>query len=138
MLKITKKQRQMLWWEEWPYSEAKIIFETRILDDAVSRTFINVEVSINPTTFEICKQNLKKFTKNKMISDLIKSADDRWERFWFVAMSFSSEYDRDDIEDEIEVLQKAKIALGYSEKTIIEMHNFVIDFLEIERFNYWS
>jgi len=67
MIKITKKQRDMLWGQDGPYSEARIVFETRILDDEISRTFINVEVAINPTTFNICKQNLNKFKENKMI-----------------------------------------------------------------------
>ena len=52
MIKITKEQKDMLWWENWPYSEAKLIFETRILDKKVSRRFISVEVTINPTSYE--------------------------------------------------------------------------------------
>ncbi|MBU0578536.1 hypothetical protein KKE34_01495 [Patescibacteria group bacterium] len=39
MLKLTQKQRDQLWGLDGPYSEAKLIIETRILDDTVSRVF---------------------------------------------------------------------------------------------------
>jgi len=52
-MKLTQKQIDQLWGEHGPYSEAKLIIETRILDDRVSRIFIVVEVAINPLTFEI-------------------------------------------------------------------------------------
>jgi len=45
-MKLTKKQRDQLWGESGPYSEAKIITETRILDDEVSRVFVVVEGSV--------------------------------------------------------------------------------------------
>lgn len=47
-MKLTKKDTDKLWGEEGPYSEARLIVETRILDDRVSRIFLVVEVSINP------------------------------------------------------------------------------------------
>jgi len=131
MIKITEQQKNMLWGWEWPYSEAKLIFETRILDNQISRNFITVEATINPTTFEICKQNIDKFSKNPMISQLLEHSDYRWKKHWYISMAFSHPYDRNNKEDEIEILKEAKLNLSYTEKAIIDMHNFIIKFLEI-------
>lgn len=131
MIQLKKEQREMLWWSEGPYSEARLTFETRILDDEVSRTFINVEVSINPTTYDICKQHMKRFADNPILTQLFQTADYRWKSFWYVSMAFSSEYNRDDKKDVAEILKEAQVALEYSEASIIELHKFVMVFLEI-------
>ena len=55
-MKLTQKDKDKLWGDSGPYTEVKLIFETRILDDKVSRIFILVEVYINPLTFEIIKK----------------------------------------------------------------------------------
>lgn len=129
MIKITKEQKDMLWWENWPYSEAKLIFETRILDNQISRRFMTVEVIINPTTYKICKDNIEKFSSNPMISQLLEHSEDRWKQHWYISMAFSHPFKEN---NELKVLKEAKIALNYTEKTIIDMHNFVIDFLDIQ------
>jgi len=46
-------------------------------------------------------------------------------------MAFSSEYNRDDKKDVAEILEEAQVALEYSEASIIELHKFVMVFLEI-------
>ena len=92
MIKITKEQKDMLWWENWPYSEAKLIFETRILDNQISRRFMTVEVIINPTTYKICKDNIEKFSSNPMISQLLEHSEDRWKQHWYISMAFSLLY----------------------------------------------
>ena len=43
-MKLSQKQRDQLWGEEGPYSEARLIIEHRGLDDTVSRVFVVVEV----------------------------------------------------------------------------------------------
>ncbi|MBI2634831.1 hypothetical protein HYW82_04155 [Candidatus Peregrinibacteria bacterium] len=70
-MKLTQKQRDQLWGEHGPYSEAKLITETRILDDQVSRVFVVVEVAINPLTYEIIGKNIKQcdgFARYKRIN----------------------------------------------------------------------
>ncbi len=54
-MNISDKDREMLWGEDEPYSEAKIVMNTRILGDHVSRVMLEVEGNINPTTFKIIK-----------------------------------------------------------------------------------
>src|SRR5258708_7863567 len=70
LLKLTLKQRDQLWGENGPYSEACLILETRILDDFVSRIFINVEIHINPFTYKIIKKHRKVFIDDPLIQQL--------------------------------------------------------------------
>jgi len=56
-MKLTKKQKDMLWGETGPYSQANLTKQVRILDDEISRVFLVVEVEINPTTFEIVEKH---------------------------------------------------------------------------------
>jgi hypothetical protein len=58
-MNLTDKQIAELWGGDGPYSEAKFIIESRILDDSVSRVFLRVEVNINPFTYRIIK-NIEK------------------------------------------------------------------------------
>lgn len=51
-MRLKQKDIDKLWGEEGPYSEVKIIKQLRILDDQISRIFIEVEVYVNPFTFE--------------------------------------------------------------------------------------
>ncbi|MBD3331135.1 hypothetical protein GF354_06475 [Candidatus Peregrinibacteria bacterium] len=126
-MKLTQKQIDQLWGEGGPYSEVKLITETRILDDRVSRIFIVVEVNINPLTYEIISKNLKQFEDYPMIVQLIEHAEDRGQNFGFVSMAFSGEY-RDE-----SVMKAAEEAVGYAKKTIIKMHQFVIDLLDLKK-----
>jgi len=132
MIKLTKKQINELWWWWWPYSEAKLVFETRIIDDFISRTFINVIVAINPTTFEICQQNIKKFNWIAFIKEIFWNAKYKWANYWYISKVFSIQYDRNNSEETINAFKQAQVALEYSEKAIILLHKFVIEFLEID------
>ena len=129
MIKITKEQKDMLWGWDWPYSEAKLIFETRILDNEISRRFISVEITINPTTFKICKDNIEKFSPDNMISQILEHSQDRWKQDWYVSMAFSSPVDKS---NEEKIIKEAKSTLNYAEQTVIKMHSFVMDFLDIK------
>ena len=63
MKKLSSMEREMLWNENGPYSEAKIVINTRILDDRVSRVTVEVEGHINPTTFKIVKKCMSNVCK---------------------------------------------------------------------------
>ena len=56
MKKLTHQEIEMLWGEEGPYSEAKLVLNTRILDDHISRVMVEVQGHINPTTFRLVKK----------------------------------------------------------------------------------
>ena len=124
-MKLTQRQLDKLWGEDGPYSQANIIIQTRILDDKVSRVFIEVEVEINPLTYEIIEQNIKQFKDDMMITQLIEHADYRGPEFGYVSSAYSCEY-----YDE-SVMKEAKKRLEYAKKTIIKMHKFVMNLLEI-------
>lgn len=124
-MKLTQKQYDKLWGEDGPYSQANLIIQTRILDDKVSRVFVEVEVDINPLTYEIIKQNINRFKNDPMITQLIDHADDRGFEFGFVSCAFSAEYHDESI------MKEAKRRLEYAKKTIIKMHKFVMDLLDI-------
>jgi len=108
-----------------PYSEAKLIIETRILDDRVSRVFVVVEVAINPLTFEIISKNKRQFMDDPMITQLIEHSENRGQNFGYVSMAFMGEY-----LDE-SVMKEAKKAIEYAKKTIVKMHKFVMDLLDL-------
>ncbi|MFZ2969554.1 MAG: hypothetical protein WA063_00235 [Minisyncoccia bacterium] len=125
-MKLSKKQRDKLWGETGPYSQASLIFETRILDDKINRIFLNVEADINPLTYEIVKQNRNEFKGDEMIQQLLDHADNRGQEFGYVVSAFQEEYTGE------EALAEAKIRLAYTEKTLIRMHKFVMDLLDIK------
>ncbi len=125
-MKLTQKQRDQLWGEQGPYSEAKLIIETRILDDQVSRVFVVVEVSINPLTYEIISKNIKQFNDDPMITQLVRHAYNRGQDFGYVSMAFMREY----IDES--VIKEAQKTVEYSKTTIIKMHKFVMDLLDLK------
>lgn len=116
-----------LWGGDGPYSEAHLIVETRILDDRVSRTFIVVEVSINPYTYECIRTHRALFKSDKMIQQLLDHSEYRGQPDGYVSMAFSDEYtDAQVMEDALEAVDRCK-------HTIIKMHLFVMQQLNIER-----
>lgn len=123
MSKLTQKQQDQLWGVDGPYSEAKLIIETRILDDSVSRVFINVEVAINPFTYRLIKKHRKKFKDDLMIQQLLNHVDYRGQAYGYVSCAFRSEYIND------EVLLAAQEHLEYAKQAIIKMHKFVMVYL---------
>ncbi len=118
-MKLTQKQRDTLWGENGPYSEAQLIFENRILDDYISRLFVYVEVHVNPFMFEIIKKNRELFADDMLIQQLLDHSDFRGQRHGYVSCAFRDEY-RDE-----KVVQRAKEHLHYATQTIIKMHKFV-------------
>jgi hypothetical protein len=126
-LRLTNKQEDEIWGEEGPYSEARLIFETRILDDSVSRIFVVVEANINPLTYKIIKQNKHLFEDDPRIMQLLEHVEFRGQKFGYVTMSYCNEYCGS------EELKEAKVALERTKETIIKMHKFVMELLEDTR-----
>jgi hypothetical protein len=125
-MNLSQKQRDELWGDDGPYSQASIIIQSRILDDKVSRVFIEVETDINPLTYKIIEQNRDRFKDDIKIQQLLDHAEYRGPAFGYVTSAFSREY-----VDE-SVMNEAKQALEYTKETIIKMHKFVMEILDIE------
>jgi hypothetical protein len=124
-MKLSKKQRDNLWGEVGPYSEAWLTIEKRILDDFVSRVFINVEVHINPFTYEIIKKNRDLFVNDEMLQQLLNYSEFQGQSFGYVSCVFRGEYINEN------VMKEAKKHLGYAERVIIKMHKFVLHSLNV-------
>lgn len=125
--KLSEKEVDMLWGESGPYSEAKIVIESRILDDSVSRVMIGVRGNINPTTFKIVKENLDAFEKDQIVLDLVKSAVYRGKEYGYEIAGMPFEYDKDDRE----LIAYIDMQLAHIEAAIIRMHKFVMDYIGI-------
>lgn len=123
-LELTPKHSDELWGVEGPYSEARLILESRILDDSVSRVFVVVEASINPLTYKVIKQNRHLFDDDQKIQQLLDYAEYRGQDFGYVTMGYCNEYFGK------EELKEGEKALEYTKETIIKMHKFVMDLLE--------
>ncbi len=121
--KLNKRELRELWGETGPYSQANLIKEVRILDDSVSRTFLTVEVDINPTTFEIVFANRDHpdFTDDRAVQQLLDSAEDRRPFNGYVSMAFTGEY------VEPMIIAAAELALSRAQATVIKMHRFVME-----------
>ncbi len=121
--KLTDKQKDLLWsgGGKGPYSQANLKRQVRILDDSVSRVFIVVETEINPTTFEIVKENKNndEFKNDMMIQQILDNAEYRGPQFGYIATAFEEEYIND------EVAARAEYALKYVQECIIKMHKYV-------------
>ena len=131
-MKLNKKQIDMLWGGEGPYSQANLIEQVRILDDRISRVFLVVEVEINPATFEIVKKdrNAEEFKNDIIIQQLLDCAEYRGPQFGYVSMAFEGEYTDD------EVMERAEGALEYAQESIIKMHKYVMDnFFEVNKYD---
>ena len=122
-MKLTNEQRDMLWGKRGPYSEASLKKQVRILDDRISRIFLEVEVNINPTTFKLVKKhrNDKEFKDDIIIQQFLDHADYRGQKFGYVSCAFSGEY------IDKKVLKEAERSLKYSQEIIIKMHKFIIN-----------
>ncbi len=122
-MNLTDKERDKLWGDDGPYSQANIIIQERILDDSVSRVFLEVEADINPLTYEIIKKNRDEFSDDPMIQQLLDHADYRGQKFGYVTCAFHREYIDESVMDD------ARKALEYTRKTIIKMHKYVMKVL---------
>lgn len=123
-LVLSDKQRKEMWNEDGPYSEAYLTFETRILDDEISRIFIKVYTSINLLTFRIVKKHKKQFENNKRVMDILEYGELRHEEYGYEALLFRAPYDH-------ETLEIANKIYGETEEAIIKMHKFVINYFDI-------
>lgn len=125
-MKLTKNQRKKLWGETGPYSEVHLTKETRILDDQVSHIFVSVNVHINPLTFELIKKNRDLFGDDLKIKQLIDRSEYWSLKEGYVSCAFLKEF----IDDE--VIKEAEVAVEYSKQTIIKIHKFMMELLELE------
>lgn len=122
--KITSKQRDELWGEDGPYSQAHLIVETRILDDKVTRTFVIVEADINPFTYKFIKKHRKHFSDDIAIQQLLDHAEYCGQDFGYVASAFQHELRN------ARTMIVAQEHLDYTKKTLIKMHRFVMNWLD--------
>lgn len=109
-----------MWGGDGPYSQVNLTIQKRILDDEESRTFLIVEVDINPTTFELVQEHIKEFASNKIVSQLVEMAEYRGPQFGYVTSAFEQEY-----KDE-KNMQEAQFAVQYAKRAIVEMHRFMM------------
>lgn len=124
-LTLSKKQRDKIWGEEGPYSEAKLIFCNRILDDSISRVFIDVEVAINPLTFEIIKKHREEFADDEMVQQLLDHSEFRGQHHGYISCSFSAQHSGR------KTIKEANKHLKYAEDTIIRMHKWVMNYFDV-------
>ena len=123
MIKLSTKDRRRLWGEVGPYSEAKLIVNTRILDDEVSRVFLEIELYINPYTFELVKKNRKEFKNDPLLQSILNDSEYRGLPDGYVSCVFTEHY-----VDE-KVMEEAKKYLECAKEVIIKMHKFTLTFL---------
>lgn len=125
-MKLTKSQRERLWGETGPYSEVHLTKETRILDNLVSRIFISVNLHINPLTYEIIKENRDLFVDDPRIQQLIDYSEYWGLKDGYVSCAFLKEF-RDN-----KIMKEAEVAVEYSKQTIIKIHKFILELLDLE------
>lgn len=123
-MKLSDKNRFELWGESGPYSQVNLIWQDRILDDAISRTFIIVEVEINPFTFRLIKKYRAEFKGDIMINQLIDHAEYRGPKYGYVASALEAWLDDES------ALNQAEIHRRYARETVIRMHKFVLEKLK--------
>lgn len=116
-----------LWGGDGPYSEARLIIETRILDNKVSRIFVVVEVSINPYTYECIRTHRILFKNDEVIQQLLDHSEYRGQSDGYVSMAFSDEY------TDASVMERARGAVDRCKNTIIKMHTFVMQQLSKQK-----
>jgi len=122
--KLTIKQKDLLWSGDGkgPYSQVNLKRQVRILDNSISRIFLVVETEINPTTFEIVKNNRNEdeFKNDIKIQQLLDHAEYRGLQFGYVAVAFEEEFTNN------EIMSRAEHALKYTQESIIKMHDYVM------------
>lgn len=130
MTKLTQNEIDMLWGVNEPYSEAKLVLNTRILGGGISRVMVEVQGHINPTTFRMVKKHRygKVFAQNFYIQNLLNSAE-YWGKKdgYVVAMGGEEEYSED-----LLVMKRAEAKLQVLKEAILRMHEFVTEELELE------
>ncbi len=125
-MKLTKQQTQEIWGEDGPYSQVQMIVETRILDDSVSRVFVNVDAQINPLTYKVIKQNMDKFKDDEVMRQLFDHAQFHGKKYGYVVSAFSEELRGPD------VFERAEFAVERTKEIVIKMHKFVMELFDIK------
>ncbi len=124
MKKLTRTQRDKLWGEDMPYSEARLIICHRVLADEVTRVFLEVELAINPLTFETVKAHREEFADNQMVQQMLDHSDYRDQAHGYITCAFRHQF----LDNTI--LAQAYEHLGYAQETAIELHKWMMDWLE--------
>lgn len=101
VLKLTKKERDLLWGKTEPYSEAMVVINTRIMGDSISRVMVEVEEHINPTTFRMAEANRGHFKNDPEILDLLEYAEYENDKDGYVVAIGEPEELRDDNSEEV-------------------------------------
>ena len=125
-IELSSKEKVELWGETGPYSEARIVINHRILDESVSRVFIEVEVAINPFTYKIIKKNRKEFKNDPMMQQLLDHAEFQGQAHGYVSCAFRSQYTNES------VMSEAEKHLEYAKRTIIKMHKYILNYLNLD------
>lgn len=129
--KKPNNNQKLLWSDDGPYSQAYLKIERRILDDKMARTFLQIEVQINPYTYRLIKKHLKYFKDDDFIISIIKTGRDFGLVQGFIALPFQVEISGWPTRlDEDNLFTEANKMLEKTEKAILKMHSFVINFLE--------
>ena len=124
---LTAKQTAELWGEEGPYSEVKYLIEHRILDDAVSRVFLRVEVNINPFTYKIVKKNRKEFVNDEMVQKILDNSRYLGFENGYIAVPFEGKFLAD---NDGEITTKARRMLEETKGAVIRMHKYVMKVID--------
>ena len=126
-MKLTKKQQDELWGESGPYSQVNLKIENRILDNSLSRVFVMVETEINPLTFELVKKHREKFKKSIMIQGILDHSEYQGEGYGYVSYAYQEELMQEgDTNVNDKPLKIAHEVLAVAQKSVIEMHEFVM------------
>lgn len=126
-INIDVDDQKALWGDFGPYSQANLVLQDRILDNFINRRFAYVELEINPYTFRLVKKHKKEFKHNSLVDHIIKRAQFRGDERGYVAGVVIREILSE--EDMVEVTMVMETA----QKTLIEMHEFVMDKLGIDK-----
>lgn len=126
MVKLGKNDCDMLWGGDSPYSEAKLVLNTRILDDAISRVMVEVVGHINPTTFRLAKRHRKEFIHDMHIQRMLDTADYWGKKDGYVVTMGEEEYSDDPL-----VMKRAEEKLCVLKEALIRMHEFAMEHLEL-------
>ena len=117
----------MLWGEDEPYSEAKLVLNTRILGDSISRVMVEVQGHINPTTFRLVKKYRdSEFADDIHIQNMLDHAD-----YWGKKDGYVVSLGEEEYSDQPLVMKHAEEKLRVLKEAIIRMHKFAIEYFEL-------
>lgn len=125
LILLTKKEKSALWGETGPYSQASMVIQTRILDDRMSRVFLEVKLEINPYAFELIKEHRNEFADDETVQQILDGSEFRGQRDGYISCPYSHEY-------KSKLLEEANKYLNRAEKAIIRMHKFVLKYLDAD------